>query len=233
MGSEVQTVEGIGTLALKEPGATLNSVVKAMLTDEPVSAPVWNAKAPAQVVMTDDLVRALTVLPAVFAKQQVGEVRQLTPEELAAVAEEQETIDGILRPLNTRLAAIKDAIRNHLDLRAVAQGRVTEETEVDSNGHYVVARLKQPDILPMPGTDTVWSNEYRSGSPQIQGEKLLDMYEAGKITREQYLSFTREVRVFDEAKAFAAIAKDPSLLGVLKQIVKRGRPGNSLYVRNR
>lgn len=232
MGNAVQTVEGIGTLALKENGATLASVAKAMLTDEPFDAPK-KAKPAVVVAMTDALVGALTVLPAVFAKKQVAEIRQLSPEELEILAEEYETLDAILKPLKTRQDAIKETVRHHFDQRGVASGRVDDDTEVDSNGHYVFARPQQPDVLPMPGTDKVWSNQYSSGSVSIQGEKLLAMYEAEEITRAQYLALTREVRVFDEEKAFASIAKDPSLLGIFKKIIKKGRPSNALYVRNR
>lgn len=231
MGSEVQTVENLGTLALKVNGATLASVAKAMLIDAPFNAPK-PLKPPTKVVMTDELVGALTVLPAVFAKKQVEEIRQLTPEELADLAEEQETIEAITKPLKTRLDAIKDSIRHHLDLRGVAGGRVTKETEVDANGHFVFAKPQQPDILAMPGTSKVWSNQYSSGSVQIDGDKLLKMYEDGEISRATYLAFTKEVRVFDETKAMAAMAKDPSLLNVFRKIIKKGRPSSSLYVRN-
>ncbi len=232
MGNEIMTAEGIGALALKADGATLGSVAEAMLADGPLDTPK-KPKAPALVVMTDALIGALTVLPAVFAKKQVAEIRQLSPEELEALAEEYETIDAILKPLKTRQDAIKENVRHHLDQRGVVSGRVNDDTVVDASGHYVFARPQQPDILPMPGTDKQWSNQYSSGSVSIQGEKLLTMYEAGEITRAEYLAFTREVRVFDEAKAFAAIAKNPSMLGILKKIIKKGRPGNSLYVRNR
>lgn len=232
MGSEVQNVEGIGTLALKQDGATLSSVAKALLTDDASLSEPKPLKPPTKVSMTDALVGALTVLPAVFAKKQVTEIRMLTPEELADLAEEQETIEAITKPLKTRLDAIKDSIRHHLDLRGVAGGRVTSETEVDANGHYVFAKPQQPDILAMPGTSKVWSNQYSSGSVQIDGDKLLTMYETGEITREQYLAFTKEVRVFDEAKAMASMAKDPSLLVIFRKIIKKGRAGSALYVRN-
>jgi hypothetical protein len=230
MSNEIETVETIGRLALAQDGATLKSVAAALLAEAPLGEPK-KLKVPAKVTMTDELVSALTVLPAVFAKEQVTAIRQLPPEELTDLAEEQETITAILKPLDTRLAAIKDAIRHHLDLTAVADGRVTPETEVDANGHYVVARKGMPDTLPMPGTNQAWSNEYKSGTTEIDGSKLLAMYEDGVISRATYLAFTKEVRVFDETKAFASISKDPSLLGIFKKIIKRGRSGSSLYVR--
>ena len=229
MSNEIATVETIGRLAMSQDGATLKSVAVALLAEAPLDEPK-KLKVPAKVTMTDELVSALTVLPAVFAKEQVAEIRQLTPEELASLAEEQETITAILKPLDTRLSAIKDSIRHHLDLRAVADGRAAK-AEVDNNGHYVVAVKGMPDTLPMPGTNQVWSNEYKSGTTEIDAGKLLTMYEAGEITREEYLAFTKEVRIFDEAKAFASMAKNPSLLRIFKQIIKRGRSGSSLYVR--
>lgn len=231
MGNEIANIDQIGKIALKADGATLESIARAILSDAPFDEPK-PLKAPASVSMTDGLVAALTVLPAVFAKRQVTEIRQLTSEELEALGEEQLTIDAIMRPLKARFEVIKENVRHHLDQRGAAGDRVTSETEVDANGHYVFARPQQPDILAIPGTGKVWSNQYSSGSVQIDGGKLLDMYESGAITREQYLAFTKEVRVFDETKAFASMAKDPSLIGVFKNIIKKGRAGSALYVRN-
>lgn len=228
--SSVEKVVEVGKVALRQEGADLKSVAAALLEDAPYDAPA-TVTAPAVIEMTDDLVSALAVLPAVFGTTQVDSVRTLSLTELEAMGREQDAIDRVIKPLETRREAIKDAVRSHMDLVAVAMGKVTDETERDAHGHLVVARKGEPEQVTIPGTTKAWSREFRAGKVEIDGGKLLDLYESREITREQYLAMTREVRVFDENKAFAAMAKDPALLKVFRKIIKRGRPSTALFVR--
>jgi hypothetical protein len=58
------------------------------------------------------------------------------------------------------------------------------------------------------------------------------MYEAGEITREAYLAMTKERRVFDEAKAFEALRKEPeTYLPIIAAMGERSNPSTSLFVR--
>lgn len=228
--NEIERVVEVGKVALRQEGADLKSVAAALLTDT-AYAPATQVKPPKDVDMTAGLAGALNDLPKVFGLTRVDEVRTLTEAEKALLGQEQDTIDKILKPLETRLGAIKDAVRNHMDLEAVKEGKVTPDTVVDAHGHYVVAAKDEPEQVRIPGTNKAWSREFRAGKVDIDGSALLDLYEAGEITREQYLAFTREVRVFDEQKAFAAMAKDPSLLNIFRKIIKKGRPSTALFVR--
>lgn len=230
--SDIESIIAQGRLALRKDGADLKSVAAAMLEDEPYDE-ARTAEPAKRVEMSDALVHALGVLPAVFGSRQVTEIRQLTEEELRLLGEEQITISEIVKPLETRLEAIKETVRHHMDLTAVADGKVSADTERDSHGHVVVARKSKPEQVAIPGQNKVWSREYRAGRVDIDGARLLDLYETGEITREQYLSFTKAIRVFDEDKAFNAMAKDPSLIGVFRRIIKKGRPGTSLFLRNK
>lgn len=228
--SEVEKVVEVGKLALRKDGATVMTIATALI-EQVDYAKAQAPKAPAAVEMTDDLTANLAELPKVFGKTQVTEIRQLTEAEREALGREQDVIEGIQDTLKVRLGAIKESVRHHMDLVAVVEGKVTKDTETDQHGHYVVAAKGQPERVAIPGSDKEWSREYRAGKTEIDGDRLRDMYEAGEIDRKTYLAFTREVRVFDENKAFAAMAKDPSLLAVFKKIIRRGRPTLSLYVR--
>lgn len=227
---EIEKVVEIGRVALREDGATALTVAQALI-DQVDYTKAKDLKAAASVEMTEDLQQALTLLPKVFGGTQVTEIRQLTGSERAALYEEQQVIGVVLSAMKTRDEAIKETVRHHMDQVALATGQVTKDTETDAHGHYVVASKQNPERVSIPGTDKEWSREYRAGKTEIDGDRLLDLYEAGEIDRKTYLAMTREVRVFDEAKAMAAMEKDPSLLHVFRKLIKRGRPSLSLYVR--
>lgn len=229
MGEIEKTVE-IGKLALRKNGATVLTVAQALI-DQVAYDAAKELKAPASVEMTEDLRQALTLLPKVFGQVQVTEIRQLTDDERSALGEEQDVIEAIQDALETREKAIKESVRHHMDLVAIAEGKVTKDTETDAHGHYVVASKGNPERVSIPGTDREWSREYRAGRVEIDGDRLLDLYEAGEISRKQYLAMTKAVRVFDETKAMAAMEKDPGLINVFRKLIKRGRPSLSLYVR--
>lgn len=230
--AELEKIIESGRIALRKDGATAESVATALVEAVEYEA-AKKVAAPKAIELTPDLLKALSALPGVFGRQQVTEIRQLTEAELKALGEEQLVIEEITKPLTTRREAIKEIVRNHMDEQARAQGKVTEDTLVDAKGHLVVAAPKQPEQVEIPGTDTVWSREFRKGSVDIEPSRLLDMYEAGEIDRKTYLAFTREVRVFDEHKAMAAMAKDPSLLRVFRRLIKRGRPSTALGLRKK
>lgn len=220
-----------GLTVLREKGATLKAVATALLDDNPSTGAEKALKPPKRVELTDTVVHALKKLPEVFGQVQPTEVRMLTDEESTALWEERKAINDILTALTTRKDAITDAVHNHMDLRAQAEGLVKRTTERDANGHVLLASKGNPERLAIQGTNEEWSREYVSGSVTIAAEQLPEMVEQGELPREVYLSMTRAVRVFDEGRAFNAMAKDPTLLGVLKKITKRGPARLSLYVR--
>lgn len=219
-----------GITALSDKGATLKSVAAALVDDFVQELPLAPA-APARVTLTEDLREALEALPNVFGQVQPDAVRMLSDEEHQLLLRERTAVTTIITVLGTRKDAIRDAVANHMDLAARAAGKVDDDTEVDDRGHYVIARKGEPEQCPIPGTNQVWSREYRAGSVTIDGDRLLDLYESGKISRDEYLAFTRETRVFDEDKAFNAMAKDPTLLKVFRQLVKKGKSSTAVCVR--
>lgn len=209
-------------------GTKLEDVLKALVQEpnEEIASP----SAPKAITLSDEAHRALQVLPAVFGRVQVESIRTLTLAEQEKLGEEALVLDALTSDFRARRDAISEAIRNHLDQAAVASGQAYEAPK-DRNGHYVLGAPKNPATLPIPGTNRKWSSEYRSGRVTVSGDELLRLYEAGEIDRATYLSFTKEVRVLDEEKVYKAVRKQPSLLGVLAKITKRGLPGSSLNIR--
>jgi hypothetical protein len=227
---EIERIER-GRIALKADGANLRAVAKAMVEDVELEALTEGPKAPAKIELTPEFTQALRSIPVLFGQVQPEELRRLTEAEQVALYAEQKALKLIISDLSVREAAIKTVIRGHMALDARDQGLADEGTVLDASGFPIVARKAEPQRFNVPGTTEAWSLEYREGTPSIEGSRLLEMYDAGEIDRKTYLSMTREVRVFDENKAFEAMAKDPTLLSVFRRIVKKGRPSTGLFVR--
>jgi hypothetical protein len=229
--TELSPIVKQGSLALKDKDATLASVVSAVLAVMPeVEAVVPVPKVPQPLVLDQETKEALSQVPAVFAAVQPETARVLTETEVASLYLEREVLRKVTDVLDGRDEAIKEYIRNHFDRIVEAEGKA-ESAAIDAKGHYVVATKGNPERLPISGTNKAWSREYRAGKPSVNGERLLEMYEAGEISREDYLAFTRETRVFDEDKAYAAIVAKPERLEILANLAVPATESTSIFVR--
>ena len=201
-------------------------------------------KVPAPVAMTDEVKGALARVAEVFNSVPITSRRALTPTEITSLFHEQETLRIIAKDLTARDEAIKEAIRTHQDVIAEVVGAARPAPVRDESGeifahatprvkdgHYLLAAKNAPAVTEVPGTNKAYSNEYRTGSISINQKTLTTLAVSNEITRLQYLALTREVRVFDEAKATAAVVKDPSLLTVIRAISERTPPTVALNIR--
>jgi len=221
-----------GQIALRE-GASLAAVAAAMLVEMPEVEALAPAAptVPAPVELTPEVKQALEQMSEVFAAVQPTERRRLSDTEVAALYIERDVVKKVGEVLAGREENIKEYVRNHLDVVAEETGRTDANTPRDGKGHYVVAEKGKPERLPIAGTNQAFSREFRSGKASVDGSRLLDMYEAGEISREDYLAFTREMRVFDEDKALKAINDDPKRLEILARLAVPANPTTSLFVR--
>jgi hypothetical protein len=247
--TEVQPYIERGKIALRKADATMKDLVLAVTDELPISNYVFDIPFPAVApvrTITEAQTEALKVLPEVFGKVQPGTRRTLKPEEITTLFKEREVLKTIGDLLDGREEDIKTIVRHHMDVDAEERGVavpksqvdpatgqvIVQATERDQNGHYVLCAPKKPERLNVPGTDQAWSREYRTGGVNDdQGERLLALYEAGDITREDYLAFTREVRVYDPAKAMESIKKNPERLALLRKISQRTGVSTALFVR--
>jgi len=231
--TELSPVIKTGQLALKAPDATLATVVAAVAATLPEvdAVAVVTPEVPAPLVLDQDTKEALSQIESVFAAVQPDTARALTETEVATLYLERETLRKVTEVLGGRDDAIKEYIRNHFDRVAEANGLADENTTKDANGHYVVCSKGKPERLNISGSNQAWSREYRSNKATVDASRLLDMYEAGEISREDYLAFTREVRAFDEDKAYAAIVAKPERLEILAKLAVPASEGTSLFVR--
>ena len=233
-----QSTQAEITRTMLHDGARLTEVVDALDAERlPAKVATGPAPVPTSPEITPDVKRALIDLPKVFGKVIVEERRALTSGEVVSLHSEYKVLKAIGDTLTKRMSVVNENVRSHIDVSLERDGLVDESTDRDSSGHYVVASKGNPTTVHVDGTNENFSLEFRSGragTVSISSEALLDLYEAGEISREQYLSLTRETRVFDEHKATDEILKDPSLMDVVRKASRRtGQTANgtSLFVR--
>jgi hypothetical protein len=228
--------------ALKERTATLAEVASQVADPLPSDSDRTTALAfppvAAPVVLDAATRTALNSLPEVFARVQPTERRALTESEIAALYVERDALAKSMATLRDREDQIKEAIRTHLDVTAEKDGQAFPSatskhpaTPREESGHYLLASRGKPARVQVPGSNVAWSLEYREAKATVSGSLLDEMHAEGTVSREDYLAFTREVRVFDETKAAEAIVVHPERLEILRRITKPGKPSTSLFVR--
>jgi hypothetical protein len=198
----------------------------------PADAPM-PAVAPA-VKFTDTLRNALKALPAAFGKIAPTERRKLEAAELAAITDEANVIDALIKELGERRKAISEFVRAHQDFDAQDRGLVTEDTiriaDGVAKGHFLVAQPGSPFTTEVPGYSKGWQQRYVKGSTEVRGADIEKLFNEGEIDRAAYLACTVQVRVFDSMKLAEYIRKNPVKgLRLLARITHRKPPSASLY----
>jgi hypothetical protein len=246
--TELKTMITRGRLALKDDKATLKSVATAMVAGEAVEAPetVQLPPLPTKVELTEADKQAMDGLSMLFCNVVPESRRTLTEQELRTLHLEREAIRIVTGKLTSRDESIKETVRNHMDANAEAKNLAVSRALVDSktgetivaatprdaHGHYVLATKEQREEVRIPGTDRVFTREYRAPSTGVDTEKLLTMYEDGEISREEYLAFTRNIRVIDSDKVWDFVKKNPERgLSILAAVTTHGLPSTAFNVR--
>lgn len=216
MQADLEVLIQRGKVALSDPKVTDLKSLAQRLIDEPVLTNTAFPDLAPKVEITAEDAAALVALPAVFGKVQPTERREITQDEANALMKEAQVLKTISDLLDGRDEAIKTIIRHHLDVQAEKEGVAGPDTPRTPSGNYAV-----PGVVDAPETGQRFTRILTKGTTSINSARLKELYDAGQVSREQYLAFTREERVFDEMKAREAIRKDNSLLGLLARITTR------------
>jgi hypothetical protein len=211
-----------------------------------LAEPVVDPALPTFAEITDETKAAMAILPDVVGVVRPSESRVLTDEEVVALFKEQSAVRTVVSNLADIDENIKEIVRHHIDRKAEEDNRVvrkavirngeivSEATPRDQHGHYLLARKGEPEQVVVPGTGMAYSQEYREGAAAIGNAtvELLDLYDRGEITREQYLALTKSVRQYDETKAMAAMSADPeTYIPIIATITHKPAAGQSLFIR--
>lgn len=190
-------------------------------------------KAADKIKVTDKLKASLKRLPQVFGKVQPTEPRILEAAELVELTDEAVTIQSLSADLGKRLKAVKETIRNHMDAVAEKNGDAAGAARVadgEAQGHFLLGRPETPYKVEVEGYEDAWQQRYVKGASAPSFEKLLELFEQGKIDRAEFLAFSRSVRVLDLNKAAEHIRRYPGRgLEILGAITTKGAPSASLY----
>ncbi|MFE0490187.1 hypothetical protein [Streptomyces griseoaurantiacus] len=184
----------------KDSGASLTDVL-AELAKLPAADPQDRPKPSTAVeLVTDGLMKSIKAIPDVFGKIKPGGRRALAAAELASLQAEKDEIDTAIKALTKRKDEIHAMVSVHFDVLAEKQKRVDEGTPQDKKGHYLIARPGDPETAPVKGSGRYFTRERSSDKAALSHERLLALYEEGKITRAEYLAFTATQRDIDQEK---------------------------------
>lgn len=214
------TLSTLGThtqVALKE-GTSWGDVVRAAMLDANADAlPAAKTPAAKAIVLTDQEKAALTA----FA-DQLGTVvwpttrRQLKQPELRKLVELLATTKDLKKLVERVEAGEKIAVFNHFDVCAEKDDDNPANPALSprhKDGFYIREDTENGAVPDLPVKVT---REVKSASVALSAEKLLELVIAGEISRETYLSLTKQVRVIDEDAVMREIKRDPGLIPVLK-----------------
>lgn len=229
IGTEIDTL--VKTASAKiNTAASLAEIVRLLNPTEVSAAPP--AKVPTPKEITEVERRAIEHLPEVFGRVVPTQVRALTPVEVSTLIEERETLDTIKKMVEARLKDITVTAHNHLDAEYEASTPEDRRTALrDDAGHYILeGRIGSTE------RNQEFSRETRQGTASLDVSALaaLDTGEDdAEISHTEYLSMTRQVRVFDEARAMDVLRKKPTLLRAIALATKPGKSGTSIYLRKK
>ena len=237
-----------GSLELIVSGKFDVQEVAASLTAPPPAPPERQPfpPLPGATVLTDEQEKAITALPQVFGFLHLTERRSLSGEELKNLAKEARMLAQAAKAITDRAEEIKEIVRHHSDVAAEEAGVaipgpkmaddgvtvIVPATARDQKGHYLLARPQQPHRIEAPGFSDSWEQRYVSGGVSFAAatQDLKRLHDEEKITRPEFLGFTRAERVFDEDLARSYIRRNPVRgLQVLRAITRQAAPSASLY----
>jgi hypothetical protein len=166
----------------------------------------------------------------------------MTTEELAAIGVEYEAIQKVIKLLGTREGQIKEIVRTHQDVEAEEKNEafpfdvtrngkvIIEATPRDASGHYLLSAKGKPNDLEIPGTTLKFSNQFSSGRTTENLGEIERMHLNGEIDETAYKAMTVVRRVPDADKVRSYVIRTGDV-SILSRIVKRGRDGQSMYLR--
>lgn len=152
--------------------------------------------------------------------------RALTEEEQRELAVLGRDVKRSEKILSVAVQALKTAVFNHFDVR-LEEDNDPEDLPVDQKtGHYLVA-----GELGVESEGLRFIRQLSPSAPDITADNLLDLYEDGFLTRQEYLKATRQTRVVDEDGLMDVIRARPEVLADIEPILTPGKVTASFHIR--
>lgn len=204
-------------VALKE-GNSWGDVMRAAMLDANADAlPTAKTSVAKAIILTDQEQAALTA----FAEQLSTAVwpstrRQLTKPELRKLVELLATTKDLKKLVERVESGEKTALFNHFDVCAEKDGDNPANPAISprhKDGFYIREDTENGSVPDLPVKVT---REVKSASVALSAEKLFDLMLSGEISREKYLSLTKQVRVIDEDAVMREVKHNPAMIPVFK-----------------
>jgi hypothetical protein len=217
-----------------KPGMTLADVMADLfaLKDKALIAASGTSDLAMEADLSDIEVASMEELRSLMEEQKFPvTAREATEDERAwmiAVRNAASTVYKMAERIRDK--QVKPAAHNHFDRVAEREGLVNENTLRTKDGHYVI---EDKSSFRVPEEERTIHRIYKRGSASygqtlISGEKLLELYESGEITRAQYLRWTEATRVLREDRILEDGQKDPEVFAVLAKITTTTSPTVSI-----
>jgi hypothetical protein len=188
---------------------------------------VPESKVPAQRYLSQDELRALKDLPALFGQVAPTSRRDLIDSEWTLLFQERELISLLAGVFKDRQDDIRTIALNAMDAQ-LERSQSIDGISQDADGHYLISRQNA-----VPGSSKAFSAETAESAPTLSLDGLQALENDGLISHEDFLSMTRPVRVVDESAVLAKIKERPSLLSILSRVILPGKTRIALYVRKK
>lgn len=220
-------------LDLHNPSVPLDRMLQLLTELSP--QPPAHPERPNATPLTPELAAAFAQAPEVWNSVAPATRRALSRTERARLAEEKLVLDQLKKALADRLAEISKTVQNDADVTAEKAGVVSETTPRDEDGHYIIARPKDPETFPA-ADGYVWSRELRTGSTTPQHKKALELLDGGVLTPEDYKAATAPGRLVSVDK-IEAMVKSPDDdtkargLRLRELLIKTTAPTTTVYLR--
>jgi hypothetical protein len=164
----------------------------------------------------------------------LSDIEVASMEELRSLMEEQKfpvTAREATEDERAWMIAVRNAASTVYKMaERIRDKQVKENTLRTKDGHYVI---EDKSSFRVPEEERTIHRIYKRGSASygqtlISGEKLLELYESGEITRAQYLRWTEATRVLREDRILEDGQKDPEVFAVLAKITTTTSPTVSI-----
>lgn len=214
--------------ALSKPKATVSDVLKVVRqADKLTLAETPVPKDPGLNEAAWDAIEKVAGL--LGALELPNRRRMLSQPELEEITRVYEQLQIAMKGLDNSRNQIKAAAFNHFDAVALDDGKVTVDTKFTSEGWAVVDDRESAKV---EGLDKKLTREVSGGKLELTIEALSDLVEDEKLTREDYLAMTRQVRVRDEARTLAWLRKNPEKAEVLAEAIQVGKSSAAFWLRD-
>lgn len=218
MANELAAVGTNTKVALRE-GKTWGDVVRAALRDELADA-APQAKPPVAKpvkLSAKDTAALQTMATKLDAVVWPSDRRKLNKTELKSMLELFSATKDLKSLVERLEKGEKPVFFNHFDVIAETRDdNPATPAEAPRNGDGFYA-LEDKENGAVDGLEVKATREVSAATVQIDVERLFDLVQAGKLSRETFRKMTKRVLAVDEDGVMAEIKADPTLIPIVKE----------------